>query len=123
MSGRASCVFALLPLLLASAVAAADVKVTAGGVDFLVPERGALKTLDGKRQRQVFGLNIRVGGRNGIASAWPDWRDAKMEVVEDTAKRCVVRCESSMSIRESGADAKPEAWDAGKFFVDYVFVV
>ena len=116
---RLCSVLALLSV--AAPLLAADVKVSAGGVDFVVPERGPLKVVEGARHRQVFSLNMRIGGKDSLASVFPDWREAKLEVVEDSAARCVVRSESSMSIREMANGSKAENWDAGRFFVDYVF--
>ena len=102
---------------------AADFTVAAGGMEFVVPARkGLLAVNRGRRRESVFSSNIRVGGGNGKAAAFPDGRDDRLAVLEDSAARCVVRIERSLSIRDMSPGAEAAGWNAARLVVDYVFM-
>ena len=112
----------LSALATASAALAADVLVSAGGVEFVVPEKGGLmvRQADGKARR-LLSFNMRVGGEAGKAVAYPDGRNDAVRVVEDTRERCIVRTGRSLSIRAMTAGAVAAPWDDARLDVDYVF--
>ena len=63
------------PVFLSAEAAPKPVNVEAGGVNFVIPACGGpLKMVEGKRQQQVFSLNMRVVGENGLAAVMPDWK-------------------------------------------------
>ena len=109
-------------LSLTSAGLADDISVTAGGVEFTVPAKNGLmvRQPDG-RLRRVLSFNMRVGGDTGKVAAFPDWRDDRVTVVEDTSERCVVRADRSLSARAFEKGAAQTAWDAARLRIDYVF--
>ena len=78
------------------------ISVVAGGVAFTVPPKGGLmvRKANGKPAR-VLSFNMRVGG--------------------DSAARCVVRADRSLSVRAMEKGAPQVAWDAARLVIDYVF--
>ena len=117
-----------LPLVLASSAffsasaAAEPVNIEAGGVNFVIPDCGGpLKVVEGKRLQQVFSLNMRVVGENGLAAIMPDWKNTSVEMVENSAERTVVRTDSAMLIKQISGDGPARGWDAARFTVEYVF--
>jgi hypothetical protein len=100
----------------------ADVSVMAGGVEFVVRGKGAMfvRESDGKLVR-LLDFNLGVGDDTGRAVAFPDGRENTVEVVEDTAERCVVRTKRSLSRRSLKAGSAAAPWDAVRLDVDYIF--
>jgi hypothetical protein len=117
----------LLPVLILSAGFVAEaaprpVSVDAGGVNFVIPACGGpLKAVEGKRHQQLFSLNLRVVGKEGISAIMPDWKNTAVEIVEDSAERVVVKTESAMLIKPLSVKEAPKAWNAARFIVEYVF--
>ena len=110
------------PVFLSAEAAPKPVNVEAGGVNFVIPAGGGpLKMVEGKRQQQVFSLNMRIVGENGLAAIMPDWKNTTVETVENTAERVVVRTESAMLIRQLNGKESERNWDAARFIVEYVF--
>ena len=113
---------ALVSLALPAAAAPEPVEIEAGGVNFVIPACGGpLKTVEGKRHRQVFSLNMRVVGEDGLAEVMPDWKNTSVETVENSSERAVVRTDSAMLIRQMSCKTPPCRWDAARFIVEYVF--
>ena len=106
----------------ALAAKSADVSVKAGGVEFIVREKGAMQVRqpDGRLVR-VLSFNLGVGDDTGRAVAFADGRENTVSVVEDTVERCVVRTKRSLSRRSLKKGAVSAPWDAARLDVDYIF--
>ena len=109
-------------LSLVSAGLADDISVTAGGVEFTVSAKNGLmaRQVDGRLKR-VLSFNMRVGGEAGKVAAFPDGRDDRVTVVEDTSDRCVVHADRSLSTKAFEKGAVQTAWDEARLCIDYVF--
>ena len=123
MMGNAMRIALLATVVAFAQMGIADgISVVAGGVAFTVPPKGGLmvRKANGKPAR-VLSFNMRVGGETGKVAAFPDGREDFVRVVEDSAARCVVRADRSLSVRAMEKGAPQVAWDAARLVIDYVF--